>query len=436
MRSVLLALLFACPTVRAQYLGFWERRPKLATARQEVAAAVLNGKVYVGGGLLANRSATASVEVYDPKTEKWGRIPDLPMRLHHFGMCALGGKLYQLGGYVNNSFTPTALCHSYDPATGKWTQVVSLPLARGAFVAVVIADKIYAVGGVEQLNGVTGRLTVYDPKTDKWTILSPMPTAREHLGAAAIDGVLYVAGGRRGVLYNQLEAYDPKTDRWTRLPAMPTARGGNGAAALAGKLIVAGGEGPRIYPEVEEYDPKTRKWTKLANMIVPMHGIYPVTIGNEVFVAGGATSPGYAAVNDVISFRYLPDGVERYGVSTSACKGAISAEVTSAPVAGQSFQLVSSPAGPPASPGLLVLGATADRAGTVLLGLRLHVLLAPPLLLLNVVTDASGESRVPLFLPAATRGARVFGQFVWVNPATCLGPAPLSASDALDLTIR
>jgi len=161
-----------------------------------------------------------------------------------------------------------------------------------------------------------------------------------------------------------------------------------------------------------------------------------VTIDDEIFVAGGATVPGFAAVNDVIAFRYLPDGVARYGSSTPACNGAIRAEVTSAPTAGQGFQLVSSPAGPPSSPGLLVLGGAADRPGTALFGFRLHVGLAPPQLVLNVITDATGESRVPLFLPAATRAARVFGQFVWVNPAACRGPGPLSASDALDLTIR
>jgi hypothetical protein len=44
----------------------WIALPPIKTARQEVAAAALNGKIYVFGGYDANRMTIASAEVYDP----------------------------------------------------------------------------------------------------------------------------------------------------------------------------------------------------------------------------------------------------------------------------------------------------------------------------------------------------------------------------------
>ncbi|MFQ5504687.1 MAG: Kelch repeat-containing protein [Planctomycetota bacterium] len=435
-----LAACLLASTCPAQYKGFWENRPRLGIARQELGGAVLGGKVYVGGGLDLSRNGLRSVEVFDPRTARWTRIADMPIALHHLGMCAVGGKLYQIGGYVGSSFSPTQMCHRYDPTANRWTRIADLPRARGAFVAVAIGGKIYAVGGVERQTFLTvvGRLTVYDPASNRWSTLAAMPTAREHLAAAAIGGKLYVAGGRiRGLLRNQLEVFDPTTGRWTTLAPMPTARGGNGASVLDGKLIVVGGEASRNFRETEEYDPVTNRWRRLRDMSVPLHGIYPVSLGKDLIVAGGGTRPGFAATNVVIAFRRLPSGVARYGTHTPACKGRILMSVTTGPVAGSgSFSFASSPNGPPGTGGVLALGGHQDLPGTVLLGFRLHVSLKAPLVLLPAATGASGEGRLALPIPPGTRGIRFFNQFVWANTPACRGNGPFSASDALDVTIQ
>src|SRR5688500_10867956 len=58
--------------------GVWEQRAPLPTPRSEVASAVLNGRIYVIGGYLAQGSVSDIVEVYDPIVDRWQRVASLP----------------------------------------------------------------------------------------------------------------------------------------------------------------------------------------------------------------------------------------------------------------------------------------------------------------------------------------------------------------------
>lgn len=303
-RSLATAVLLVAGSAFAQDRGVWETRPSLAIPRQEVAAAVLGGRVYVAGGLGSDTSALASVERFDPATNRWTRVADLPVTLHHFGMAALGGKLYAIGGYTRSFSTHSSLVFTYDPSFDRWSTVAPLPRRRGSPVAATIGNRIYVVGGVVPGAGAVGDLTSYDPTTDRWTTHASMPTRREHLAAAVVGGELWVAGGRANGNYAVLEAYDPTRDRWRRQADMPTARGGNGGAELLGRLLVVGGEGSRIFPEAEEYDPRTDTWFKLNPMPIGLHGIYPVRVGDEVWIPGGGTVPGFGASAAVLAFRF------------------------------------------------------------------------------------------------------------------------------------
>ncbi len=321
------AALLTATVAAAQGKGVWETRPSLAIPRQEVAAAVLDGRVYVAGGLGRDTSALSSVERFDPSTNRWTRVADLPVTLHHFGLAALGGKLYAIGGYTRSFSTHSAAVFSYDPSNDRWSTVAPLPRRRGSPVATTIGNRIYVVGGVVPGAGVVGDLTAYDPTTDRWTTLASMPTPREHLAAAAVGGELWVAGGRAGANFAMLESYDPTLDRWRRHADMPTARGGNGGAELFGRLVVVGGEGSRIFPEAEEYDPRTDTWRTLTPMTIGLHGIYPVRVGDEIWVPGGGTVPGFGATDAVLAFRFrrptasvrvTPSPVPRSGTITLA----------------------------------------------------------------------------------------------------------------------
>ena len=118
--------------------------------------------------------------------------------MHHISTAEVNGKIYVLGGFLNNTFQPTDAVYEFDPATSNWTSKASMLKPRGAATAAVVNGLIYVIGGVANPGGVTNANDVFDPATNTWQSLAPMPSPREHLASAAIGSIIYVVGGRNG----------------------------------------------------------------------------------------------------------------------------------------------------------------------------------------------------------------------------------------------
>ena len=82
-----------------EFLGRWISGNPLPTPRQEMPHAVLNGKIYVPGGLDRSGNGSTVMEVYDPGSDTWSTAASIPERLHHLGLASTNGKIYILGGY-------------------------------------------------------------------------------------------------------------------------------------------------------------------------------------------------------------------------------------------------------------------------------------------------------------------------------------------------
>jgi hypothetical protein len=74
-------------------------------ARQELASAVLNGKLYVIGGYYLGFESTTSVQVYNPATDTWALAHPLPYVVNHNSAAVAGGKLYSFGAGGRCLFT-------------------------------------------------------------------------------------------------------------------------------------------------------------------------------------------------------------------------------------------------------------------------------------------------------------------------------------------
>ena len=62
-------------------VGGWVARAPMPTARSGGGKAVIDGKIYVAGGRPPGGSA---FEVYDPATDTWERLPDMPTQRNHW----------------------------------------------------------------------------------------------------------------------------------------------------------------------------------------------------------------------------------------------------------------------------------------------------------------------------------------------------------------
>lgn len=283
----------------------WGTRAPLLEANSEMAVAELAGKVYVIGGYPSTRVTVGTVQVYDPRTDRWELTTPLPRAINHPMAAAANGKLYLIGGQQTARGDPehagfVDTVFEYDPVKATWTRRASMPKARSAGAAVVIGGKIYVAGGRPPRGH---DFAVYDPSADQWTTLPDLPTQRNHLAAAAIGGKIFVVGGRFGAghrskVTNVLEVFDPQARAWTTRRPMPTARGGVNGIAANGCLHVFGGEGndadPKgLFPQHEVYNPVTDSWQSLEPMPVPVHGVTGAAfIDGWIHLPGGGTARG------------------------------------------------------------------------------------------------------------------------------------------------
>jgi len=287
--------------------GSWQRVAPMPTARQEVAVAVLDERIYVIGGFGPGAAPVATVEMYNPATDAWATLAPLPTPTHHPAAATVGGRLFVVGGFTGGrlSWTAQPTVFEYDPTHDTWSTRAPLPSPRGALAIAAVGDQLHAVGG--SADTVTAAHEIYDPATDRWRVARPMLTARDHLAAVAFQGRLWAIGGRTslaGTQYASVEIYDPGSDRWTVGPPLPAARGGLAAATLADRVFVFGGESLfRIFSATEMYELAGNRWIGKEPMPTPRHGTGAAAVGGRIYVLGGATQPGYArtSVTEVYS---------------------------------------------------------------------------------------------------------------------------------------
>lgn len=275
----------------------WATEAPIPLARSELAAAVIDGIVYVCGGFGGGKR----VDAFDPATGTWTPMPDLPFEVHHPGVAALDGRVVVAGGYTTRGFI--AMGHAWawrpgDPA--GWQQLASLPSPRGAFGMAVAGGVLYAAGGAfEQLGGpVCPELLRYDAAADAWEPLTPLPTPREHLAVVADGRRLYAIGGRAlGLETDDLasanEVYDPATNAWATARPLPVPRGGLSGVFTGDAVVVLGGErGKDLFADANRYDPAADAWTALPPMPTARHGLASAVVGGRMYAITGSTLAG------------------------------------------------------------------------------------------------------------------------------------------------
>jgi N-acetylneuraminic acid mutarotase len=76
----------------------WTTKLSMITPRWAAAAGVIEGKLYVAGGIGADASARAAMEMYDPATNSWAARAKMLTPRESAGAAVVGGLLHILGG--------------------------------------------------------------------------------------------------------------------------------------------------------------------------------------------------------------------------------------------------------------------------------------------------------------------------------------------------
>jgi len=132
--------------------GKWSLGPDIPHPRHHVGGAVLGGKLYVAGGRGEEDHSLATFESYDPATEAWEELPELPMGVASPGLVAVNGKLVIVGGEDQDGWedgggwvTPSAW--EFDPKTNRWSRLPDMEYDRRGGGVGAVGDRVYAIGG-------------------------------------------------------------------------------------------------------------------------------------------------------------------------------------------------------------------------------------------------------------------------------------------------
>jgi len=234
----------------------WTFKASMPTPRYGFATAVYQNKIYCIGGVTrvdGGWQGTGANEVYDPATDTWENKTAMPTARLELQANVVNGKMYLIGGKVPGHYDfpnwTSSLNEVYDPETDSWTTKAPIPVATRDYPSAVINNKIYVIGGLT--NPYSNVNQIYDPETDMWSKGSTPPSGIRYATGGATSGVdapkrIYIlvekwAPWEEAPYSNRV--YDPENDSWTfgaDLP-LPTDRQGFSVAVVDDILYVIGG---------------------------------------------------------------------------------------------------------------------------------------------------------------------------------------------------
>lgn len=138
----------------------WEVLPDLPSQRNHITGAAINGRIHIVGGRLGNGLSplkSDAHEVFNPQTRTWTTAA--PMLRGRSGMNGVvaRGCFHVWGGEAPTGMTPD---HDYyDPRTDKWASLRNMPIPIHGVVGSAFVDGvIWATGGGTQIGGSSGSL--------------------------------------------------------------------------------------------------------------------------------------------------------------------------------------------------------------------------------------------------------------------------------------
>ena len=240
----------------------------------------------------------------------------MPWGVTHAGMTTDGTYIYYAGGYRETSdgtgqMFGTRQVWRYDPATDTYAPLPNLPVESAAGALELVGRNLHYFGGTNKARtlDVGDHYVLSLDGGTAWTTAAPLPNPRHHMGSAVIDGQIYAIGGQHkhdGSLVPQssVHRYDPATNAWTERASLALARNHitNSTLVYGGRIIVFGGQGSgrasdgETFANVSAYDPQTNTWAELTPLPKPLHSAIAAEINGVFYFSTGGPSAGYKGV--------------------------------------------------------------------------------------------------------------------------------------------
>ncbi len=251
-----------------------------------------------------------SAEIYDPSTGRWS--PTSPMsnsRTHHDAVMLEDGRVLVAGG-LTDEFTldgatgdphyvfPIASAEVYDPSTEMWSGVGDMPEETVDLIGTqnnspAVMLEMLEEGKVLAVGGLGPSAALFDASSGRWAAageaLSPEHRTRQwHTSIVLRNGrVLYIGGWTGSVSMNSVELYDPLEGSSSSTGSMIVSRLGPTAAVLPDGTVLVTGSWSRASAEI--YYPLSETWSEAEEMAMSrMDHTMTVLRDGRVLVVGGA----------------------------------------------------------------------------------------------------------------------------------------------------
>lgn len=276
-------------------------------------AVLLNGKVYVGGGVTAHDQAPSKLYHYNLADDipVWSQMDTSVCR---FSLAQYLHQLVLVGGIGKNGLPTNKLWTMFEH--GECYEGIP-PMYTKRYAASSVGYKKYllVVGGDESVLTYSSAIEVYDGHTHTWMFAQPLAflyNRFQGMKSVVIDCNWYLIGGEGqgeigfwASLDSVIDSCDdqsyPKRERvWKNLPQLPYFN--SSPAVVGGKLFAIGGYGDYVpMSDIYSYFMDKEEW-KLEGTI-QQHAIADactvVLPTEEVMVIGGRYSENYYS-NEVL----------------------------------------------------------------------------------------------------------------------------------------
>ncbi|XP_076817544.1 kelch-like protein 12 [Clavelina lepadiformis] len=199
-------------------LSTWKEVADMKKRRCAHASAVLNGRVYVSGGLAVYKQQT-TYEVFDPKQNRWCLLQQMKEGRMHHAMISYNGLLYSVGG-VNQHTECLQTVECCDPISGKILLISPMKERRSLLALVVLNDEMYAIGGTNNTEGYLSTVEKYNFSSNLWSYITSLPKFQYGGKACVVNGRMYVFGGRNADNTFTNIVYDPIEGQWEEIECL------------------------------------------------------------------------------------------------------------------------------------------------------------------------------------------------------------------------
>jgi hypothetical protein len=213
----------------------WEDGPRLSVHVRDPQVVGIGDDLLVFGGSALGTASSRAFR-FETKRGTWRELARMPEARTGGGAALLDGVVYLVGGM--NEQGVIGRSRAFDPARELWREIRPIPTPRSHLAVATYRGMVCAAAGFSRVVSATSVFECYQPDRNAWITMPEAPVALGRAAAAAANGGFWLVGEEVFVF----------KDGWTAAPGLRQPRVGPALATTAERVLAIGGGRAGIGP--------------------------------------------------------------------------------------------------------------------------------------------------------------------------------------------